>query len=218
MKAAIYARVSTRDKGQEVENQLRELREYCARSGYELYKEYIDHESGSKADRPSFKALFADAHQKKFNVVLFFALDRLSREGARQTINYLCTLEDLGISFISYTEPYLNSAGIFREALISILATLAKQEKLRISERVRAGLETARARGKKLGNQALPPIDIQHIIKNYEKLRHNTGKEPSVSEVAAAAKRPKSTTGKILKKYKDGQIGDNGLPIIKSQI
>jgi DNA invertase Pin-like site-specific DNA recombinase len=81
MKAAIYARVSTRDKGQDNENQLRELRAFAERLGYITYKEYFDTESGSKADRPQFKQLFQDAHQRHFDVVLFWALDRFSREG-----------------------------------------------------------------------------------------------------------------------------------------
>ena len=56
-----------------------------------------------------------------------------------------------GVNYRSFTEQYFDSCGIFKDAVISILATIAKQERIRISERVRAGLDRARARGKRLG-------------------------------------------------------------------
>lgn len=79
MTAVIYARVSTKDKGQTNENQLRELRAFAERLGYSIYKEYYDHESGGSAERPQFHHLFVDAHQWRFDVVLFWSLDRFSR-------------------------------------------------------------------------------------------------------------------------------------------
>lgn len=81
MTAAIYARVSTRDKGQTNDNQLLELRAFAGRLGYAVYQEYCDQESGGTAERPAFQRLFADAHQRRFDVVLFWSLDRFSREG-----------------------------------------------------------------------------------------------------------------------------------------
>ena len=83
MRVAIYARVSTDDKGQDPENQLSQLREWCNRSGHEIVREYVEHESGCKgADkRKQFAALFEDASRRKFDCVLFWALDRFSREG-----------------------------------------------------------------------------------------------------------------------------------------
>ncbi len=89
MKVALYARVSTRDKGQTNENQLRELRAFAERLGYTVYNEYCDQESGSSAERPNFQQLFLDAHQRRFDVVLFWSLDRFSREGALPTLQYL---------------------------------------------------------------------------------------------------------------------------------
>ena len=81
MNAAIYARVSTMDKGQTNENQLRELRAFAERLGYTIYKDYCDQDSGGSAERPQFQQLFTDAHQRRFDVVLFWSLDRFSREG-----------------------------------------------------------------------------------------------------------------------------------------
>jgi DNA invertase Pin-like site-specific DNA recombinase len=97
MRAALYTRVSTRDKGQETTNQLRELREFCATQGWSIVQEYEDHESGGKADRAQFKGMMADAAQRKFDVLLFWALDRLSREGVYETHTYLKRLDDFGV-------------------------------------------------------------------------------------------------------------------------
>jgi len=151
MKVAIYSRVSTRNHGQDNINQLRQLREYCERQSYEIVAEYIDEASGSHGDRVQFKRLFEDAHRHRFSLVLFWSLDRLSREGVLETLRYLERLTLYGVAWKSYTEQYLDSAGIFKDAIISIMATLAKQERIRVSERTLAGLETARAKGKVLG-------------------------------------------------------------------
>jgi len=113
VKAAIYARVSTRDKGQDTENQLRELQGFAERLGYSVYKEYTDQESGAKADRQQFKKMFQDAHQRRFDVVLFWALDRFSREGVAETLGYLQNLSVSGVQFKSFTEQYLDSTGMF---------------------------------------------------------------------------------------------------------
>jgi len=153
MKIAIYARVST-DK-QDNENQLVHLREFAAKQGWIVFAEYVDRESGAKSDRAEFQRMFADASKRKFDLVLFWALDRLSREGVLQTLQHLNRLENHGVGFRSFTEQYFDSCGIFREAVISIMATLAKQERVRRSERTKAGLAIARSRGKKLGRPQL---------------------------------------------------------------
>ena len=134
-RAALYGRVSTKDKGQETESQLRQLREFCVAQGWIIVQEYVDRESGSKAERSQFKAMMADAAQRKFEVLLFWALDCFSREGVYETHTYLERLDDAGVRFRSFTEPYLDSCGMFRDAVISILAVIAKQERIRISER-----------------------------------------------------------------------------------
>ena len=151
MNCALYARVSTSDKGQEVENQLAQLREFAARSGWSVVKEYVDHESGSKSARASFQRMFSDAAMRRFDVVLFWSLDRLTREGALPTLDYLNRLSGYGVAYRSFTEPYLDSCGIFKDAVVAILGTIAKQERLRTVDRVNAGLARARAAGKRLG-------------------------------------------------------------------
>jgi DNA invertase Pin-like site-specific DNA recombinase len=157
MRTVIYARVSTSNKGQDVDNQLEVLREYCKKMGYEVINEYMDEVSGGTSDRPAFKKLFADASKRKFDLVLFWSLDRWTREGTRATIKYMEQLESYGVGFKSYSEQYIDSCGIFKDVVISLLSTLAKQEKVRISERVKAGL----ARTKKKGGR--PQIDTSII-------------------------------------------------------
>jgi len=151
MIAFLYARVSTKDKGQDVENQLAQLREFAARQHWEIVREYIDHETGSKADREQLQAMLLACSQRKADVVLFWSLDRLSREGAYPTLRYLNQLSSYGVAFRSYTEQYLDTCGIFRDAVVGILATIAAQERVRLSERVKAGMERARAQGKRFG-------------------------------------------------------------------
>jgi len=163
MKVAIYARVSTKDKGQSTDNQLPDLRRYAQVHGWDIYKEYAEEESGSTANRTEFKKLFADAHQRKFDLVLFWSLDRFSREGALPTLQHLNLLESYGVGYKSYTEQYLDSTGIFKDAVISILAIVAKQERVRLSERTRAGIERARGKGTKLGKPGLEQEQVEQI-------------------------------------------------------
>ena len=160
---AIYARVST--KKQETKNQIKQLREYCKKADWHIFDEYIDEQTGSTAERTNFKRLFKDAHKKKFDLVFFWALDRFSREGALPTLKHLERLSDYGIGFKSYTEQYIDSVGAFGEVIIALLSAVAKQERVRLSERTKAGLERAKSQGKRLGMAPLPQNKIDEIKK-----------------------------------------------------
>ena len=143
MKVAIYARVSARDK-QETLNQLAQLREFCQHQSWSVVSEYIDHETGSVSTRADFQKMLLDASQRKFDVLLFWALDRLTREGTLATLQYLERLTSHHVGYKSFTEPYLDSCGTFKDVVISLLATMAKQERLRMGERVKACIQRAR--------------------------------------------------------------------------
>ena len=148
MKVAIYARVSTKDKGQDVKNQLEQLRAYCERQGWHIVNEYIDQRSGKNGDREQFQRMMDHSYQGQFDLVLFWSLDRFSREGVLETLQHLKRLTSHNVAFKSFTEQYLDGTGVFRDAIIGILAALAHQERVRLSERVVAGLERARKQGR----------------------------------------------------------------------
>ncbi len=149
-RAAIYARVSTRDK-QEAKNQLLELRRYARRQRWKVVEEYVDRESGAKSDRPQFRKMFADADRGHFDVLLFWSMDRLSREGALKTLQHLQRLSDCRVRWKSLTQEFLDSTGPFGDALVALLAALAQQERETIRARINAGLDRARKEGKRLG-------------------------------------------------------------------
>ncbi|RLF92767.1 resolvase [Thermococci archaeon] len=168
-KCAIYVRVST--EKQEAENQLIALREYAARSGWEIFKEYVDIISGKEKSRPAFDQLFRDAHKLLFDVVLFWDLSRFSRSGTLFTLQKLQELQSLGIDYISYQEQYITTLGPFKDVLISIMATLAKLEREKISERTKAGLIRARKQGKKIGRPPVSKYQQKKVIELYKELR-----------------------------------------------
>lgn len=132
-RVAFYARVSTDDKGQSPDNQLADLRRFAAAQNWQVVTEYVDYESGSKSTRPQLKAMLDAASRRGFDFLLFWSLDRLSREGALKTLQILNQLTEWGVAYRSYTEAYLDSIGPFSDAIIAVLlATVAKQERTRI--------------------------------------------------------------------------------------
>jgi len=156
LRIAIYARVSSDDKGQDPLNQLLQLRDFAVKQNWEIVAEYTDEQSAKNGNRPGFRAMWKDAASHKFDCLLFWSLDRLTREGAWKTLDYLRQLKDLGIKFKSYTEQYVDSLGVFGDAIIGILAAVAQQERIRISDRTRAGLARVKAQGKRLGRPQAP--------------------------------------------------------------
>jgi len=208
MNAALYLRVSTRAdkrdddaarqrKRQDVENQRRQLRQFCETQGWQIVAEYIDEESGAKSDRAGFQRMWHDAAQRRFDVLLFWALDRFSREGVLETLNYLQRLNSFGINWRSHTEQYLDSCGVFREAVLAILAAIAKQERIRISERTRAGLDRAREKGTRSGKPIGRPrvvfrrdqvVELRKEGLSWRQIARRVGASPTaVSRAYAAA-------------------------------
>jgi len=148
MRVAIYARVSSKGGRQDTDNQLRQLRAFAVSQSWTMVQEFVDRQSASTADREQFQLMFQSASVRGFDVLLFWSLDRLSREGTVATLNQLQRLNSYGVGYRSYTEQYLDSTGMFREAVVGILAAVAKQERVRLSERTIAGLQRARAQGR----------------------------------------------------------------------
>ena len=178
-RAGVYARVST--DGQETENQLLQMARFVESQGWER-QDFIDHQSGKTAQRPQLQALFAAAARREVDVVVFWSLDRFTREGALATLQHLALLGSYGVRFRSFTEPYLDSCGLWGDAIIAILGTIAKQERVRIVERVKAGLEHARARGTKSG----APIGRPRVIFDRAQVVARRAAGESWRDIAAA--------------------------------
>lgn len=168
MKTAIYARVSTRR--QETDNQLQQLREFATKLGWEIMAEYVDIVSGSgKKERPRFLAMMQDASQRKFDLLLFWSLDRLSREGIVRTLGYLQQFKSWNVGWRSYTQPFLDTGNaMVTDVVLSVLAAVAQQERLTISERTLAGLHRARKAGKVLG-RPITDVDMAKVEKRRAK-------------------------------------------------
>jgi len=149
MKTALYARVSTLN-GQDPEMQLRELREYAARRGWQVTDEYTDHGvSGSRDSRPELNRLMADACQRRFDAILVWKVDRFGRS-LRHLVNSLAELGALGVAFVSLRDN-LDLSTPSGRLMFAVIGAMAEFERALIQERVRAGLGNARAKGKQLG-------------------------------------------------------------------
>jgi len=183
---AIYARVSDADTGQTTENQTSQLLSFIgSQRSWTYTRSYIDHERGWNPKRSQLLQALTDASQRRYDMLLFWSLDRLSREGALQTLLYLKRLDDAGVSWRSFTEPYLDTAGMFRDVLVAMLASLARQETHRHSERVRAGLERVKASGGRVG-RTKQEFDVDGLRKLVEA-------GSSVTEIAKLLKVSRST-------------------------
>lgn len=184
MRCVIYSRVSTEE--QTTDNQLRQLREYADRQSWNIIEEIQDVASGGKSaeERQGLKKVFTMARQRKFDVLLFWSLDRFSREGSRKTLEYLTKLDDYRVKWHSYTEEYISSLGIFADAIISLMACLAKQERIRISERTKAGLARVKAKGKVLGR----PTDVIADTEQIRELRQSGHSLSEISQITGVSK------------------------------
>jgi DNA invertase Pin-like site-specific DNA recombinase len=144
--------------------QERELRAFIRRRGWQLYRVYSDKGvSGVSERRPGLDELVKDIHQKKFDVLLVWKIDRLGRSlrGLVQLLELLRVVG--GISFVSCTEA-IDTSLPHGEMLFQIIGAIAQWERSLISERVRAGLQHARARGKRLGRPALRVLTPKEVV------------------------------------------------------
>ena len=156
MRAALYARVSTLHNGQDPEMQLRELREYCSRRGWQVAGEFVDVGiSGAKEKRPELDRLLADAHRRRFDSVVVWKFDRFARS-VSHLLRALETFQALGIEFVSLSEQ-MDTSTPTGKMVFTVLGAVAELERSLIAERVRAGLRNARAKGKRLGR---PPREL----------------------------------------------------------
>jgi DNA invertase Pin-like site-specific DNA recombinase len=206
MRVAIYARVSTNGKNgndgsrrhqQDTDNQLLQLREWCANAGHVIVEEYVERLSGGKGreERREFARMLDDAHKLRFDIVLCWALDRFSREGMTPTIGYLQRLAAAGVGFHSYTEPLISTDNeMIRDIVIAVMSSLAKQERLRHVERIHAGIARARIKGTQSGK----PIGRPWLDKRKEAaIRAELGRGTGVLKTARLCKVGTGTVQRI---------------------
>jgi DNA invertase Pin-like site-specific DNA recombinase len=150
MRTAIYARVSTTNHGQDASLQTRDLEQFAQARGWCLVDSYIDVGiSGTKEKRPELNRLMADAHKRRFDVVLVWKLDRFGRS-LRHLVNALAEFESLGITFVSLSDN-LDLSTASGRLMFQIIGAMAEFERALIQERVRAGIRNARAKGRRIG-------------------------------------------------------------------
>jgi DNA invertase Pin-like site-specific DNA recombinase len=151
-RAAIYARVSTRNGHQDPETQLLALRQVAEHAGWQVVEEYVDHGiSGAKGrdQRPAFDRLMKDATRRRFDIIMAWSVDRLGRS-LQDLVAFLGEVHAQGVDL------YLDRQGVDTttpggKALFQMMGVFAEFERAMIRERVYAGLDRARARGKRLG-------------------------------------------------------------------
>ncbi len=161
-KAAIYARVSTPD--QHIETQLYQLRELATRRGFEVVQEYTDvGVSGSKARRGGLDALLADAHRRRFSIVLVAAFDRVARS-VKHFLMVVDELNDLGVEFVSAREN-IDTSGAMGRMFVTIIGCIAELERSLIVERIKAGMRRRRLEGLPMGRAPLA-IDREALVRD----------------------------------------------------
>jgi DNA invertase Pin-like site-specific DNA recombinase len=189
MKTALYARVSTVDKGQDPKMQLRELREYCQRRGWTITSEYVDvGVSGSKDSRPELNKLMADAKQRRFDAILCWKLDRFGRS-LKHLVSALGEVEALGVAFVSLRDSF-DLTTPARRLMFNMVASFAEFERDLIRERVKAGIANRRAKGFRVGRK---PFSIDSA-----KLRALRSEGRTIREIAMSLGCSRSLVHKTL--------------------
>jgi len=177
MKAAIYGRVST--AAQDTNLQMREVRQFVQRRGWQIVEEYIDKGiSGCKEKRPALDKLMSDAKRRRFDAVVVYRYDRFARS-LRHLVNALEEFRALGIEFVSIHEGVDTSTPNGR-LVFGIFASIAEFERELIRARVRSGLAAAKARGIQLGRPALRKFTAKEI----KQLRRDRRKGMPFQELA----------------------------------
>jgi DNA invertase Pin-like site-specific DNA recombinase len=162
-RVALYARVSTLDKGQDPETQLIQLRQYAQNRNFKVIGEFIDYASGTTQDRIQYKLMMEAAKKRKIDVVLVWRYDRFARS-TQALVNALKEFQSSGIDFISFQEN-IDTTSPTGELVFHVMASLAQFESSLISQRVKAGMARAKAQGKQISRPRLPIEQQQRIFK-----------------------------------------------------
>lgn len=204
MNVALYARVSTTDKGQDIDLQLSELRNFAQKRDWEAMA-YIDQGvSGAKSKRPALEELLKAARSRKIDTVIVWRLDRLGRS-LSHLLHMLNEFQALGVAFISLRENIDMTTPTGR-LMTHLIGAFAEFERELIRERVKAGIETAKRKGKKIGRNSTPPITLRRIIE----LHQDQEKKHSLRAIAKKAKVSLGTVQRTIEGYKNGTVDRDG--------
>ena len=197
-KAAIYMRVSTAE--QKVDLQLDGLKEYAKRAGLSVSNTFLDVAvSGRKEGRPQLNALMKAARNYEFDCVLVWKFDRFARS-VSHLLKALEEFEHLGIRFIS-VQDQVDTKSPMGKAMFTIIGAMAELESSLISERVKAGMASAKARGKTIGR---PKID-QRLVRQIENLAQTTDLSISKIKEKLGKEVSRATVGQIVKRVRSSQ-------------
>lgn len=185
----IYTRVSTLDQNTEL--QKRELLEYCQRQAWEVVEVFEDKLTGTNMNRPALKEMNERLWKNEADIVIVFKLDRIFRS-LKDAILLLQEWADRGIEFVSLRDPGLNMTTPSGKLMLHMIAAFAEFEASLIKMRVRAGLDNAKAKGKKLGRPKTMDVAKVHQLRQLGW---------SLSEIARELKTTKSGVSKTLAKY-----------------
>src|SRR5664279_848675 len=192
MNAALYARVSTRDKGQDPEMQLTELREFAAKRGWQVVGEFVDvGVSGSKDSRPQLDTMMRLAKTRKLDVIAVWKLDRFGRS-LRHLVDALAELKAVGVAFVSLRDNLELTTPAGR-MMFHVIGAMAEFERELIRERVRAGLAPARNKGQRLGR----PKVRRERDKDAKAIRRMRGEGHSYGEIAGKLGRSKADVYRV---------------------
>jgi DNA invertase Pin-like site-specific DNA recombinase len=197
-RAAFYVRVSTDE--QTTANQIPDLQRFADARGLVLFQQYEETISAGAPRRLSLDQMLEGAHAGHFDVLVIWALDRLSRK-MTEVLEIMRKLDAAGVRVLSVRESWLDMSGPTRDLLLAVFGWVAEQERTRLGERTRAGLARARAQGKRLGRpRRVVALELPHLLElQAEGL--------SVRAMAQRLKVPASTVGRALQRAK---LASNG--------
>jgi len=194
-KVAIYTRCSTTKDRQSTESQTHALRTFCQNREWDIVSKYEDFGSGADNKRPEFQRLKQDSFKREFDIVLVFRFDRFARS-TKELLESLEYFQSLGIEFVSYSEQ-IDTTTPAGKALFSIVGIFAEFERNIASERIKAGLEKAKSKGKKLGRPKVHKMKLEDEIISC--LQDGNGKLKTSQKLGVS----KSHVEKVKKKRKD---------------
>lgn len=192
MRAALYIRASdTANETPDLEDQRGDLKALATAQGWRIAAEYVEAPHRARGPRKAFLKLIQAAARREFEVVLFWNLERFCPESLTATLHHLRTLISYGIDYRSFSEPFLDSTGPHRDAVIGTIALIAAHEHRRRGEKVREGLERANRKGRRGGRP--------RVVVDQERLYQMRLEDYSLAQIAAELGISKTTVVRLVR-------------------